>query len=338
MKEKLAYLFWQYLKNTPTEEELEEFLSYVKQAEYDQTLRDLIREVYNNIQEADPSINSYIDRNGSLVLKTPESDLPAGYRSGVPRKRKWILPAVTLSVLLVTVISSLLWWKGTTAASERHEQMAVQSLTRKITEASEQKFLQLPDNTEVWLNGDSYLEFPDQFTDKKREVYLSGEAWFDVKHAEEIPFIIHTGKITTTVMGTAFNIKAYPYLRTVVISVSRGKIRVSRGNKVIAILEKGQQVKVSDSDSLIREKNIDVGKIASWQQGYISYEDETMGEILRDLEHLYNTEITVADQSLLDMRITTSFNRSIGKEQALKIICKLVDKQLSNRNGRYIIE
>jgi len=338
MKEKLAYLFWQYLKNTPTEEELEEFLSYVKQAEHDQTLRDLIREVYNNIHEADPSINSYIDRNGSLVLKTPESDLPGSYRPGFPRKRNWVLPTITVAVLLISLIGSLLWWKEKATASERHGQMAVQSLTRKITEASEQKFLELPDSTEVWLNGDSYLEFPDQFTDKKREVYLSGEAWFDVKHAEEIPFIIHTGKITTTVMGTAFNIKAYPYLRTVVISVSRGKIRVSRGNKVIAILEKGQQVKVSDSDSLIREKNIDVGKIASWQQGYISYEDETMGEILRDLEHLYNTEITVADQSLLDMRITTSFNRSIGKEQALKIICKLVDKQLSNRNGRYIIE
>ena len=338
MKEKLAYLFWQYLKNTPTEEELDEFLSYVKQAEHDQTLRDLIREVYNSIQEADPSINSYIDGNGSLILKTPGLDLQDIYRFGTPRKRKWVLPTATASILLISVIGALLWWKGKATASGRHEQVAVQSLTRKITEASEQKFLQLPDSTQVWLNGDSYLEFPDEFTDKKREVYLSGEAWFDVRHAEEIPFIIHTGKITTTVMGTAFNIKAYPYLRTVVISVSRGKIRVSRGNKVVAILEKGQQIKVSDSDSLVREKNIDVGKIASWQQGYVSYEDETMREILRDLEHLYNTEITVADQSLLDVRITTSFNRSIGKEQALKIICKLVDKQLSNRNGRYIIE
>ena len=56
MKEKLAYLFWQYLKNTSTEEELEEFLSYVKQAEYDQSIRDLIREVYNNIHETDPSV------------------------------------------------------------------------------------------------------------------------------------------------------------------------------------------------------------------------------------------------------------------------------------------
>lgn len=336
MKDKLAYLFWQYLKNTSTEEELEEFLSYVKQAEYDQTLRDLIRDVYNSIHETDPSIISYIDGNGSLVLKSPVQDLPDAYRSTTLRKKKWLLPAASL--LVVSILATFLWWKGKATASGRHEPMAVQSLTRKITETSEQKFLLLPDSTQVWLNGDSYLEFPDEFTDKKREVYLSGEAWFDVRHAEEVPFIIHTGKITTTVMGTAFNIKAYPYLRTVVISVSRGKIKVSRGEDVVAILQKGQQIKVSNIDTLIREKNIDIGKIASWQQGYISYEDETMGDILRDLEHLYNTEINVTDQSLLNMRITTSFNRSIGKEQALKIICKLVDKQLGNRNGYYVIE
>lgn len=338
MKDKLAYLFWQYLKNTSTEEELEEFLFCVKQAEQDQTLRDLIKEVYDSIHATDPAINSYIDENGSLVLKTPGQDLlPDAYRlRGQKRKKKWILPMV--SVLMISVLATFFWWKGKATAANRHELMAVQSLTRKITETSEQKFLLLPDSTQVWLNGDSYLEFPDEFTDKKREVFLSGEAWFDVRHAEEVPFIIHTGKITTTVMGTAFNIKAYPYLRTVVISVSRGKIKVSRGEEMVAILQKGQQIKVSSTDTLVREKNIDIGKIASWQQGYISYEDETMGDILRDLEHLYNTEITVADQSLLNMRITTSFNRSIGKEQALKIICKLVDKQLGNRSGKYVIE
>jgi ferric-dicitrate binding protein FerR (iron transport regulator) len=336
MKDKLAYLFWQYLKNTSTEEELQEFLSYVKQAEHDQTLRDLIRNVYDNIQETDPAIISYIDGNGSLVLKSPDQNPPETYRPLSVRKKKWLLPAA--AILLLGALVPFLWWKGKATAAKRHESLAVQSLTRKITETSEQKFLLLPDSTQVWLNGDSYLEFPDEFTDKKREVYLSGEAWFDVRHAEEVPFIIHTGKITTTVMGTAFNIKAYPYLRTVVISVSRGKIKVSRGEEVVAILQKGQQIKVSNTDTLIREKNIDIGKIASWQQGYISYEDETMGDILRDLEHLYNTEINVTDQSLLNMRITTSFNRSIGKEQALKIICKLVDKQLGNRNGHYVIE
>lgn len=337
MKERLAYLFSQYLKNASSEQELEEFLSHVKLAKYDQLVRDLIREVYNNIRETDPSITSYIDENGNLVLKTPDDMmLPDIYQPGPGRTRRWIIGVGSL--LLVSAIAGILWWKGKAQVRGSHDQLAVQSLTKKITEASEQKFLLLPDSTQVWLNGNSYLQFPDEFLDKKREVFLSGEAWFDVKHAEEIPFIIHTGKITTTVMGTTFNIKAYPYQRTVMISVSRGKVKVSRDNDLVAILQKGQEIKISRVDSLVAEKNIDTTTIASWQRGYISYEDETMGDIIQDLEHLYNAEITVADHSLLDLRITTSFNRSIGKEQALKIICKLIDKRLNTRNGQYIIE
>jgi transmembrane sensor len=342
VKERLTYLFGQYVKNASSSDELEEFLSFVKKAEYDQTLRGLVQEVFNSIYASDPTITSYIDQSGSLVLTTPEfpQQDPAGsYYPGIGRKRKRkMLLGLLTSVAVIAVIAGMLWWKEWSAAPGRREQLAVQTMTRKITESSEQKFLLLPDSTQVWLNGNSYLEFPDEFSDKKREVFLSGEAWFDVRHADEIPFIIHTGKITTTVLGTSFNIKAYPYLKTVMISVSKGKVRVSREDHIVAVLEKGQQVRVSNVDSMITQKNIDVGNIAFWQQGYVSYDDEKIGEIVQDLEHLNNVVITVTDQPLLDTRITTSFNRSIGVVQELKLICKLIDKQLTMRNGQYIIE
>src|SRR5690349_17333109 len=126
MKDKLTYLFWQYLQNTSTQDELEEFLSYVKQAENDQSLRELIRDVYDGIHEADPSINSYIDGNGSLVFKTPDHDLPDAYRSRIQkRKSKWVLPA--LSVLLLLTLAGLFWRKGQSTAAERRAPMAVQS-------------------------------------------------------------------------------------------------------------------------------------------------------------------------------------------------------------------
>ena len=337
MKERLEYLFLQYLKNTSSEQELEEFLSHVKSAKYDQALRDLIREVYNDIYEADPALVSYIDERGSLVLK---SGILAGDSFQAPastaKRKRWS----ALALLALVILAGTLWWnnyrKAATAGSR--QPAPVQSLTKKFTEVSEQKFLVLSDSTQVWLNGNSYLEYPDDLSGRKREVYLSGEAWFDVKNAEEIPFIIHTGNITTTVLGTSFNIKAYPYLTTVMVSVSRGKVRVTRKDNVVAVLGKGQQVKVSNVDSLVRQKNIDAGNIAFWQQGYISYDDETIGEIVQDLEHLNNVVINVADRSLLNTRITTSFNRSIGVDQELKLICKLIDKQLNKRNGQYSIE
>ncbi len=334
MKERLEYLFLQYLKNTSSEEELEEFLSHVKSAKYDQPLRNLIREVYDGIYEADPSLISYIDEKGSLVLKSagqqPYASKPARAR------RKLILAG---SFTLAAIFAVVIWRIDRVSVNKASVSVtSVQSLTKKFTELSEQKYLVLSDSTQVRLNGNSSLEYPDEFDGNKREVYLSGEAWFDVKHASEIPFIIHTGNITTTVLGTSFNIKAYPYLKTVMVSVSRGKVRVSREDNVVAILEKGQQVKVSNVDSLVRQKNIDAGNIAFWQQGYVYYDDETIGEIVQDLEHINNVTISVRDHSLLNTRITTSFNRSIGVDQELKLICKLIDKQLNKINGEYVIE
>jgi len=339
MKERLTYLFYRYLKNNSSGEELEEFLGYVKNAKNDQALRSLIREVFDNIRGADASLASYIDENGNLVLKEREEQFQqeASREERVSgRKRK--VAVVFLPVL--AVLAGFIWYSShrLQAGRDIDKQALVHSSTKKITEHSEYKFMVLPDSTQVWLNDNSSFEYPDRFDGKIREVYLSGEAFFDVKHAEEIPFIIHTGKITTTVLGTAFNIKAYPYQHSVLVSVSRGTVKVSKDNHVVALLVKGQQAKVSSVDSIVKEKKVDTGETAYWQQGYLTYDDETIGEIVEDLNHIYNVSINVSDTALEQLRITTSFKRDIGADQALKIICKLIDGRIINIKGQYYIQ
>ena len=340
MKERLEYLFLQYLESTASEKELEEFLSYVKEARNDQALREMIRTVYKAIREADPGLISYIDEAGNLVLNDPAALLdggePAMAAAGRPGKYRG-RAILTLSVVVILLCLAA-WWIPRAKAHGKRDLVSVRSLTKKFTERAEYKFLLLPDSTQVWLNTNSSLEFPDEFSDKKREVYLTGEAYFDVRHAEEIPFIIHTGKISTTVLGTAFNIKAYPYQREVLVSVSKGKVKVSRDDKTVAILQKGQQVKISNADTAVRQKNIDTAVIAFWQKGTIAFDDETIGDIVQNLEQVYNVSINVCDDSLLNTRITTSFNRNIGVDQALKIIGKLTDQKLVIRDGKYSME
>lgn len=244
---------------------------------------------------------------------------------------------MTVSVVVI-LLSFAAWWLPRAKFHSNRGIVSVRSLTKKFTERAEYKFLLLPDSTQVWLNTNSSLEFPDEFSEKKREVFLTGEAYFDVRHAEEIPFIIHTGKISTTVLGTAFNIKAYPYQHEVRVSVSKGKVRVSRDDQVVAILQKGQQIKVSNADTMARQKNIDTATIAFWQKGTLVYDDEPIGDIVQDLEQVYNVSINVCDDSLLNTRITTSFNRNIGVDQALKIIGKLTDQKVVIRDGKYSME
>src|SRR5207248_3097180 len=94
----------------------------------------------------------------------------------------------------------------------------------------------LPDSSTVVLHAGSRLLFPEAFSVNTREVTLVGEAYFDIVHREAQPFIIHTGQLKTTVLGTAFNIRAYDSSQEVMVSVTKGRVRVESGNQVLAEL------------------------------------------------------------------------------------------------------
>jgi transmembrane sensor len=195
----------------------------------------------------------------------------------------------------------------------------------------------LPDGSRVWLNSVSAIRFPASFSGKERSVELSGEAWFDVQHADKIPFVIHSGNITTSVMGTAFNIKAYPGEKAMTISVQRGKVTVQRGDRLLAILEKGRQVKVLANDSSFQSV-IDTTIIAGWKKGNLYYKDERLADVIVDLQRVFKDSIQIKDASLEELVTTASLNKKDGLRKILEIICRVTESRLSENNGIFIIE
>jgi len=332
MEDRIQYLFRQYLENTCSREEMEEFFAYIRESKRDAALRDMIRKLHEAIR-TNPSLLTYVDETGNLVLTEPQWNLqPATIsKSSHPRRIKTIL----LTVLVLAALSVL--WPVTDFYRHTLKQAIARPLIRKTTEWSEYKYLLLPDSTQVWLNAGSSLEFPDHFNENKREVVLSGEAYFDVKHADQIPFVIHTGKVSTTVLGTAFNIKAYPNRKNIIVAVSRGKVKVSLGDQLIATLSKGEQVKVNSWANNMAARNIAPAEVAAWQQGRMIYEDEDFEDIIADLERTYNVKVKVDNASVLNLKISTSFSREIGIEHALQILCKLTDSDLKHSTNEYII-
>ncbi len=224
MQERLHYLFEQYLENKCSRKELEEFFKYIRKAEHDDQLRQHIKNVYASIQKNSSSLTC-VDENGQLILNEPNWLKPKARVEGF--KKHFTRFAIAASV--VGIVCTL--WLVLKPSAIPKKTVTLSALTKKTTDRSESKFILLEDSTRVWLNAASSLEFPDEFNSKAREVYLSGEAYFDVKHADKIPFIIHTGNVSTTVLGTAFNIKAYPGQKNIIVSVSRGKVKVSRKNE-----------------------------------------------------------------------------------------------------------
>jgi len=99
---------------------------------------------------------------------------------------------------------------------------------KEITAANGQVIhITLSDHTSIWLNACSRLKYPETLTTKNREVYLEGEAYFDVKHDPSKPFLVHTSHLTTAVLGTAFSVTAYRNNTTQSVTVIRGKVQVS---------------------------------------------------------------------------------------------------------------
>jgi len=159
--------------------------------------------------------------------------------------------------------------------------------------------LLLADGTKVWLNAGSRLAFPTKFTEKTREVFLEGEAYFEVKKSESQPFIVNVGQLDIKVLGTHFDISAYPADNRIETVLLEGSIMISRptvfGLKREEILLKPNQkanfykersiVEVSD------EPNADI--YIAWIEGWLQFSKESLQSVFNKLERYYNVEIRI---------------------------------------------
>ncbi|AEW02829.1 hypothetical protein A4D02_02270 [Niastella koreensis] len=332
MEERIKYLFKQYLNNTCTRKEFDEFFSFINEAAHNEIIRNLIKKAYEETGQPGSSL-TWVDGSGNLVITKLNSNEQL-LTTPKPAKKKQVLLA--MAAVLIALAVGVAWL--VTHPLSKQPLAATKGLAKKMTGRSEYRYMLLPDSTQVWLNAASTLEYPQQFAAGKREVYLTGEAYFDVKHADKQPFLIHTGKVTTMVLGTAFNINAYPGRENIIVSVSRGKVRVNYNDKEMAVLTPGQQVKVSNTSNKVVQKKQAIAEVAPWQQGNLQYDDETIRDIVADLERNYDVTIRVPGEALANERITTSFRREIGIENALKVICNLTDTRLTLENNMYVIQ
>lgn len=302
-------MFGKYLDNTCTREEFEEIFSYMQ------------------------------DKDGQHVDESIEELYTREFKFSAQRRINYRPVLSVAAAILVLVIAGAAWML---LEKPKQQPVAVnkpvnQSRVTKETHRSEYKYLLLPDSTQVWLNAASTLEFPETFGNKKREVYLKGEAYFDVKHADKIPFIIYTGHVSTEVLGTAFNIKAYPDLEKITVSVKRGKVKVNYENEQVAMLTRGEQVSIGSRDKKIKEKSIREEDSSAWHEGNLVYDDYSVADILNDLERIYDVKINVVAPEIKQMRVSTSFKREYGVETALEILCRLTDTRTLLKDGIYNI-
>ncbi|MEP7081173.1 MAG: FecR family protein, partial [Ginsengibacter sp.] len=152
--------------------------------------------------------------------------------------------------------------------------------------------LTLTDGSQVWLNAASSITFPTSFVGDKREVKITGEAYFEVAHNAAMPFHVSVNKMDVEVLGTHFNVNAYDDEGMIKTTLFEGSVNVSKGNESVKI-RPGQQAIVKNVLGKIQIKDdVDLEAVAAWKNGKFIFQNEDIFSIMRKLERWYNVDVT----------------------------------------------
>lgn len=189
----------------------------------------------------------------------------------------------------------------------------------------------LADGTHVWLNADSKLSFPSDFTEDKREIELEGEAFFEVTSNEDYPFLVKTKKHTVKVTGTQFNICEYPECKIIETTLVEGKVKIITGN-FIKDLKPGQQSSFNTLTSEVKINETDFEIYTAWKEGRYEFKNEPVEKILKIAERWWDVEINYPETKLKLERISGVLRKHKPLEQHLDVFKQLVQFEYEIEN------
>jgi transmembrane sensor len=219
-------------------------------------------------------------------------------RIGRP-KISWMLMAAAVALFIVTYY--LIDKPNQIAAPDRQ---AV-SLKHQTTAAGEKGFLTLSDGTQVYLNSNTKMSYPQKFGKTSREVTIEGEAFFKVVRDGK-PFVVHTGGLETQVLGTAFNVKSKAG-GDVEVTLVEGTVNVVLSSGRSSLLKPGQQAIVALNSTEISTKNVNVLRFTSWKDNILFFDHTTLRDAIADIESWYAVTIEIENPALLHCVITGKY-------------------------------
>lgn len=177
----------------------------------------------------------------------------------------------------------------------------------------------LPDGTKVWLNSDSELKYPNIFNEDLRQVYLKGEAYFEVKHAEEHPFVVHAGECAIRVLGTAFNVSSYEGEKEIVTTLVKGRVAYTAGKQQGELIP-GEQCVYERDAKIVQIQKVDVNQFISWKNGLFVFDHISMEELAKQISRWYDIEVIFPDQSARKISFTGAMERYKPVSYLLQIL------------------
>ena len=202
---------------------------------------------------------------------------------------------------------------------QRDEVHVVPNTVREIyTKPGTRIHIDLSDGTRVWLNDGTTFRYPEKFMGNKREVFVDGEAYFEVKSNSESPFVVNNPMMNTIVTGTHFNLHAYSSDKYFEATLIEGKIDLENGNRNL-VMKPGEQVQFDSQIEKIVQKTVNPQNAAAWVDGKLIFKDEKLGTAIRKLARWYNVEIILSDPEINNYLVTGTIQEE-KLDQTLNLI------------------
>ncbi len=243
------------------------------------------------------------------------------------------------AILLLPLLGFALWiYFSTRPGIQNSTGSAMQSWVEiEAPEGARVRFM-LPDSTSGWLNSGSRMKYPSVFGQQRR-VFLSGEGCFDVKHREKSSFVVNVADMDIKVLGTKFNVAAYPDAACTEVVLKEGKVSVDgKTGKFEYELVPGELISYNREKKSLKVSEVNPDQFMAWKDGYLIIDNEPLGQVVERIERWYNAEIVLADNALKNYRFKATF-KDEPLEEVLRLIAVTtpiryrIEKRNVNKNG-----
>jgi transmembrane sensor len=307
-QEEAYLLIARYLARQTSSDENEALATWVAQSpDHERTFEQL-----KTVWQASQTPAAPIETAAALGRLKTRLALPASVAepvaTPVPPVRRWRL-RLRLRLARPTQVAALLLFIVTALGSTYFYTRPAPALAYRVhhTPAGQPQRLRLADGSVVTLAPLSQLRYPAQFAEASREVYLEGEAFFEISKDPRRPFRVHSGAWVTQVLGTKFNVSAVPGASQLAVSLVEGKVQVTDKHDKY-LLAPGQQLRAERSTGRIYRQAFDRRQVLAWRSNKLVFKNEKLADVATQLERRYGVKLVFADLATAEVRLWATFD------------------------------
>lgn len=304
IKNILNYFFHHPLSDKMVDRVHERLILPEDEPEKDEVLRDIWEQI--GFPEADErSVKAFKRLEKTL---NPRPRIPAWARVAAI----WLIPFVSVGL-------SYYFYKDA-------QEVRNLAFMEEFVPSGKRELITLPDGSEVWLNSGTLLLYPSAFMGESREIYLVGEGYFKVRKQPEQPFIVRTKAMRVQVLGTEFNLSAYPDQEKITTTLMEGSIKILPDDPSVKsyILKPNEQFVYFPTKGKGNVRQVVATDYSDWKEGGLLFNNDSFEDILKSLERVYNVKVHLRTSSYHSNRLTIHFNKNESLENIMMLIKEMV--------------